>query len=142
MTESISLGDKFVSLVRRWPENSMYAAGPTNVSSSSSTTHEKVEVLVIEGLHFKRHKFVHLVVFVNLPDANHTTPTTSAEYVGSFNVLPDPNPHKHVFVSAKFAIGDNIRRIGLVNETEVVITVLVKPHGVNVKIRGIEIVYL
>jgi polyphenol oxidase len=102
---------------------------------------DKVEVLVLDGLHFKRRKFVQLSVFLNLPDADASTPATSAEFVGSFSAMPDPvRPHHRVFVAAKFAIDDNVRRLGLANDTELVVTVLVQPHGAGVKMRRIEII--
>ncbi|KAI5081224.1 hypothetical protein GOP47_0004407 [Adiantum capillus-veneris] len=89
------------------------------------------EVLVIQGLELtSRDSFISLVVFVNLPDAGPSTPTNSAEYVGTFNIVPSASQHRHLVTNVKFEIGDNLKRIGLQKDDRVVITIVLKskPH--------------
>ncbi|MCO5555007.1 hypothetical protein L7F22_008548 [Adiantum nelumboides] len=84
------------------------------------------EVLVVQGLELTRDTFVSLVVFVNLPDAGPSTPTSSAEYVGTFNIVPSASQHRHLFTNVKFEIGDNLKRIGLHKDDRIVITLVLK----------------
>lgn len=125
---TIDLGTHLVGIVRR----------PSEKRPSKSE-----EVLVIEGVELMRDDFVSLLVFVNLPDAGATTPTDSAEYVGTFNVMPSPNQHRHLFTNVKLEIGDNLKRIGIQKEENVVITLVpvVKGSNQKVTIQGMQIKY-
>lgn len=102
------------------------------------------EVLVIQGLEVVREAYVHLQVFINLPQANTTTPIYSAEYVGSSNIVPTPGNSKHLITNIMLEIGDNIKRIGIQDQEWVVITILVQseaPNSGSVTIQGMEIAY-
>lgn len=126
--DEIQLGKKLSAVVRR----------PSGVKPAGLD-----EVLVIQGVEVNRDSFAQLVVFVNLPDANDTTKVSGAEYVGSFNIIPSPGKHKHLFTNVKLEIGDNLKRIGIQNDDKVVITIVVKSHRqhVDISIRGMEIHY-
>ncbi|KAH7437565.1 hypothetical protein KP509_05G078400 [Ceratopteris richardii] len=100
--------------------------------------HKEEEVLVVQGLQVTRDTFVAVIVFVNLPSANSTTSTASAEYVGTFNIIADPG--KTLMSNVKFEIGDNLRRIGIQNEPEVVISLAVKGTQ-PITIQGLTIRY-
>ena len=100
----------------------------------------KQEVLVVQGLEVTRASFVAVIVFVNMPTATASTTTNSAEYVGSFNIIPSTNKNKHLTTNLKFEIGDNIQHVGLQNEAQVVITLAVKGTQ-PVTIQGLLIDY-
>eukprot|EP00250_Pteridium_aquilinum_P022391 c25368_g1_i1 orf=132-1790(-) len=100
----------------------------------------KQEVLVVQGLEVTRASFVAVIVFVNMPTATASTMTNSAEYVGSFNIIPSTNKNKHLTTNLKFEIGDNIQRVGLQNEAQVVITLAVKGTQ-PITIQGLLIDY-
>ena len=98
------------------------------------------EVLTIQSMNVVRDSFVQLVVFVNLPSANSTTKTNSAEYVGSFNVVPSPSKHNRLITNVKFEIGSNLKRVGIQKDDEVVLTIVVKGTE-KVTIKGLQIMY-
>lgn len=103
-------------------------------------SNNKLEVLVIQGLQLTRGSFVSVITFVNLPFANSSTATSSAEYVGTFNIIPTASRHRELTANVKFEIGDNLRRIGIEDETEVVITLVVSGSEA-VTIQGLLIDY-
>ncbi|KAH7373386.1 hypothetical protein KP509_17G053500 [Ceratopteris richardii] len=107
---TISLGSGLTAIV----------AAPGNQSKSS----DEREVLVIQRLTVTRDSFVAVLVLVNLPSANSSTVTSSAEYVGTYNIIAAPG--KTLTANVKMEIGDNLQRIGIQNETEVVLTLAVK----------------
>ncbi|KAH7373384.1 hypothetical protein KP509_17G053300 [Ceratopteris richardii] len=107
---TISLGSGLTAIV----------AAPGNQSKSS----DEREVLVIQRLTVTRDIFVAVLVFVNLPSAHSSTVTSSAEYVGTYNIIAAPG--KTLTANVKMEIGDNLQRIGIQNETEVVLTLAVK----------------
>ena len=123
----ILLGEKLVVLVKR----------PNEVLVNGS----KSEVLIVQGIDINRDTFVQLMVFVNLPDVDHHTSASCAEFVGIFNVVPTSASQQRIFVNAKFQIGDSLQRIGLDHDDYIVVTILVKPSDVNVTIKGMTIVY-
>ena len=98
------------------------------------------EVLTIQGLDVIRDSFMQLVVFVNLPAANSSTPTNSAEYVGTFNVVPSASQHRRLMTNVKFEIGDNLKRVGIRKDDEVVVTIVVKGTE-KITIQGLQIAY-
>ncbi|KAH7373381.1 hypothetical protein KP509_17G053000 [Ceratopteris richardii] len=85
-----------------------------------------------------RDSFVSVLVFVNLPSANSSTATSSAEYVGTYNIIPAPG--KTLTANVKLEIGDNLRRIGIQNEAEVVLSLVVKGNQ-PITIQGLLIRY-
>ncbi|KAH7437564.1 hypothetical protein KP509_05G078300 [Ceratopteris richardii] len=122
------------------PDNgviTLHSAHPAIVKRFKNSK-ERTEVLVVQGLQVIRDTFVSLIVFVNLPDANSTSPTSSAEYVGTFNVIPVPG--KPLYADVKFEIGDNLRRVGIENESEVVVTLVVRGTQ-TITIQGLHIGY-
>ncbi|MCO5558123.1 hypothetical protein L7F22_011700 [Adiantum nelumboides] len=121
---TISLGSSFAAIVKT----------PTGSRGN------KTEVLMIQGLRVTRDRFVSVIAFVNLPFANASTVTSSAEYVGTFNVIQSPTKFRRLIANIKFEIGDNLNRLGLLNETEVVITLAVSGSE-PVTIEGLLIDY-
>ncbi|KAI5060651.1 hypothetical protein GOP47_0025071 [Adiantum capillus-veneris] len=107
--------------------------------SSPPPATSKATVLVIQGLQLTRNSFVSLIAFVNLPFANSLTDTSSAEYLGTFNIIPTTNTkYRHLTANVKFDIGDNMQRIGIQHEPEVIITLAIT--GVEpVSIQGLLI---
>ncbi|KAI5080795.1 hypothetical protein GOP47_0003978 [Adiantum capillus-veneris] len=103
----------------------------------STTT--KATVLVIQGLQVTRRSFVSLTAFVNLPSANALTDTSTAEYLGTFNIIPTASiKYSHLTTNVMFEISNNMQRIGITHEHEVVITMVVT--GVEpVSIQGLLI---
>jgi polyphenol oxidase len=98
------------------------------------------EVLTLQGLDVVRDSFVQIVVFVNLPNATNTTATSSAEYVGTFNIVPSASKHNRLVTNIKFEIGDNLKRVGANKDDEAVVTIVVK--GVEkITIQGLLIAY-
>lgn len=122
---TISIGSQFAAIVE---------------TPSGVVPENKSEVLVIQGLQVTRDSFVALIAFVNLPFANSSTATSSAEYVGTFNIIPTASRHRDLTANVKFEIGDNLQRIGIQNETEVVITLAVTGTE-PVTIQGLLIDY-
>ncbi|KAI5076538.1 hypothetical protein GOP47_0008603 [Adiantum capillus-veneris] len=106
---------------------------------------DEEEVLCIQGLEVTQDTFVHLQVFLNLPQANASTPIVSAEYLGSTNLVPMPAHSKHLTTNVILEIGDNIKRIGLQKDEWVVITILVQTDdpmsASSITIRGMSIQY-
>ncbi|KAH7427368.1 hypothetical protein KP509_10G040900 [Ceratopteris richardii] len=96
------------------------------------------EILIVEGLQVIRNTFLSLIVFVNLPDANSSSPISSAEYVGTFNVIPAPCKLLHT--NPIFEIGDNLQRLGIDNEPEIVVTLVVRGTQ-SITIHGLPIGY-
>ncbi|MCO5555015.1 hypothetical protein L7F22_008554 [Adiantum nelumboides] len=84
------------------------------------------EVLIVQGLELTRDTFASFVVFVNLPDAGPFTPTGSAKYVATFNIVSSVSQHKHLLTNIKFEIGDNLKRIDLHKDDRIVITLVLK----------------
>lgn len=108
---TVALGEQLVGIVKR-PEG--------------KKPKKKQEVLVIQGLQVTRDNFVAVIVFVNMPTANASTATSSAEYVGTFNIIPSASKHRNLTTNVKFEIGDNLKRIGIAHDEQVVITLAVK----------------
>jgi hypothetical protein len=99
------------------------------------------EVLIVEAVDVVRDSFVQLVLFVNLPNATNATLTNSAEYVGTFNIIPSASPHRHLITNLRFEIGDNIKRVGSIkNDDQIVLTIVVKGTE-RVTIQGLRIEY-
>ncbi|KAI5060061.1 hypothetical protein GOP47_0024481 [Adiantum capillus-veneris] len=109
--------------------------------SSPQPDTSKATVLVIQGLELTRNSFVSMSGFINLPFATALTDTSSAEYLGTFNFIPTTNINfRHLTANFKFDIADNMQRIGIENETEVLITLVIT--GVEpVSIQGLLIEY-
>ncbi|KAI5078569.1 hypothetical protein GOP47_0006240 [Adiantum capillus-veneris] len=112
------------------PQNGTIALGArlaaiVKAPAASSSSSSKAEVLTIQGLQVTRDSFVSLNAFVNLPFANVSTATSSAEYVGTFNIVPSASKYRKLTANVKFEIGDNLQRVGIQNEPEVVITLTV-----------------
>ncbi|MCO5572251.1 hypothetical protein L7F22_026004 [Adiantum nelumboides] len=119
---TIPLGSRFAAIVKT----------PTGCRAN------KTEVLMIQALRVTRDKFVSVIAFVNLPFANASTATSSAEYVGTFNVIQSPTKFRsRLTANIKFEIGDNLDRLGLL---KVVITVAVSGSE-PVTIEGMLIDY-
>ena len=125
---TIELGKKLVARVQR----------PSALGVKRPDHSE--EVLTIEGMDVMRDSFVQLVVFVNLPGATNTTLTNSAEYVGTFNVVASVSQHRRLMTNLKFEMGDNLKRVGIKKDDEVVITIVVKGTE-RVTIQGLRIGY-
>ena len=125
---TIELGKKLVARVQR----------PSAIGVKRPEHSE--EVLTIEAMDVVRDSFVQLLVFVNLPGATNTTLTNSAEYVGTFNVVPSASQHRRLMTNLKFEIGDNLKRVGIKKDDEVVITIIVKGTE-RVTIQGLRINY-
>ncbi|KAH6556294.1 hypothetical protein KP509_1Z189500 [Ceratopteris richardii] len=104
---------------------------------------KKLEVLNIQGVQVAREEFVALVAFVNIPWAGESTATNSAEYLGTFNIVPSADKSKHLNVNVKYEIGDNLKRIGINEEDEVVISLVVTGGSTNatLTIQGLKIDY-
>lgn len=130
--------------IGRAPQNGTIAVGARLAGIVKAPTGQKPgnkqEVLVVQGLEVTRDSFVAVIVFVNLPAATNTTATSSAEYVGTFNIIPTASKNKRLKTDAKFEIGDNLKRIGIQNEPEVVITLAVRGTP-PITIRGLWIKY-
>ncbi|KAH7373378.1 hypothetical protein KP509_17G052700 [Ceratopteris richardii] len=121
---TISLGSGLTAIV----------AAPGNTSRST----KQREVVVIQGLKVTRDSFVSVLVFVNLPSSNSSTATSSAEYVGTYNIIPAPG--KTLTANVKLEIGDNLQRIGIQSEAEVVLSLVVKGNQ-PITIQGLLIRY-
>ncbi|KAI5076531.1 hypothetical protein GOP47_0008596 [Adiantum capillus-veneris] len=105
---------------------------------------KNLKVLTIQGLEITREFFTQILVFVNLPNADINTKTNTAEYVGTFNIVPTFSKKKHLKTNVKFEIGDNIKRIGLQDEAKVIITIVVgtyEDQEADVTIKGMTIKY-
>ncbi|KAH7373377.1 hypothetical protein KP509_17G052600 [Ceratopteris richardii] len=130
-------------LVGAAPENGTIALGSgltaiVDAPGNQSHADNQREVLVIQGLQVTRDTFVSVLVFVNLPNANSSTSTSSAEYVGTYNIIVDPG--KTITTNVKFEIGDNLQRIGIQNDQQVVISLAVKGTQ-PITIQGLLIEY-
>ncbi|KAH7437952.1 hypothetical protein KP509_05G097300 [Ceratopteris richardii] len=123
---TINIGTKFSAIVKR----------PTEKKPSNS-----VEVLTIQGLETVRDEFVALLAFVNLPDAGPSTPTHTAEYLGTFNIIAATGRTKKLMTNVKYEIGDNLRRIGIQDEDEVVITLVATKSYPALTFQGFDIDY-
>ncbi|MCO5572247.1 hypothetical protein L7F22_026000 [Adiantum nelumboides] len=123
---TITLGTNFSAIVKR----------PTGKKPSKT-----LEVLNIEGVQVVRDQFVALLAFVNLQNVSSTTKTNSAEYLGTFNIVPSAGKARKILTTVKFEIGDNLKRIGIQNEVEVVISLLLKASNETVTIQGLKIDY-
>ncbi|KAH7314559.1 hypothetical protein KP509_21G009100 [Ceratopteris richardii] len=122
---TISIGTNFSAIVKR----------PSEEKPSKT-----LEVLTIQGVQVARDQFVALVAFVNIPWATENTTTDSAEYLGTFNIVPDP-AKSSLNTNVKYEIGDNLKRIGLEKEAEVVISLVVTGSNATVTIQGLKIDY-
>jgi polyphenol oxidase len=125
---TIDLGSRLVARVER-----PYARKASRPEHSN-------EVLTIQGLDVVRDSFMQIVAFVNLPNATNTTATSSAEYVGTFNIVPSASKHNRLVTNVKFEIGDNLKRVAANKDDEAVVTIVVK--GVEkITIQGLLIAY-
>ncbi|KAH7373380.1 hypothetical protein KP509_17G052900 [Ceratopteris richardii] len=118
-------------LVGAAPQNGTIALGSeltaiVDAPGNQSHADNQREVLVIQGLQVTRDTFVSVLVFVNLPNANSSTSTSSAEYT--------------IMTNVKFEIGDNLQRIGIQNDQQVVISLAVKGTQ-PITIQGLLIEY-
>ncbi|KAH7437953.1 hypothetical protein KP509_05G097400 [Ceratopteris richardii] len=123
---TINIGTNFSAIVKR----------PTEKKPSKS-----LEVLTIQGVQTVRDEFVALIAFVNLPGAGSTTTTDSAEYLGTFNIIPATGKNRNLMATIKYEIGDNLKRIGIQKEEEVVISLVVTKSNTTVTIQGLKIDY-
>ncbi|KAH7437962.1 hypothetical protein KP509_05G098000 [Ceratopteris richardii] len=123
---TINIGTNFSAIVKR----------PTEKKPSKS-----LEVLTIQGVQTVRDEFVALIAFVNLPGAGSTTTTDSAEYLGTFNIIPATGKNRNLMANVKYEIGDNLKRIGIQKEEEVVISLVVAKSNTTVTIQGLKIDY-
>ncbi|KAH7437954.1 hypothetical protein KP509_05G097500 [Ceratopteris richardii] len=123
---TINIGTNFSAIVKR----------PTEKKPSKS-----LEVLTIQGVQTLRDEFVALIAFVNLPGAGSTTTTDSAEYLGTFNIIPATGKNRNLMATIKYEIGDNLKRIGIQKEEEVVISLVVTKSNTTVTIQGLKIDY-
>ncbi|KAH7314556.1 hypothetical protein KP509_21G009000 [Ceratopteris richardii] len=123
---TINIGTNFSAIVKR---------------PSEKKPSKKLEVLNIQGVQVVRDEFVALVAYVNLPGAGRGTPTDSAEYLGTFNIVPTSGQSRQLFTNVKYEIGDNLKRIGIQNEEEVVISLVTTGSNATVTIEGLKIDY-
>ncbi|KAH7314626.1 hypothetical protein KP509_21G011700 [Ceratopteris richardii] len=134
-----------VQYVREAPLNGIISIG-TSFSAIVKRPSEKkqsktLEVLNIQGVQVVRDEFVALAAFVNIPWAGASTATDSVEYLGTFNIVPSTDKSKHLKVNVKYEIGDNLKRIGISEEEEVVISLVVTGNSNAVTIQGLKIDY-
>lgn len=139
------VGKKLASKAKR-------PSGPSQdlLDSKGLRAEEAEEVLVFEEVEVPRNTFIHLAVFINLPEADDQTTLSSAEYVGSFYNVPHfmgememSNARK---VDVRFGISDNITRLGIKGVSEIAVTIVNKLAGadasvVPITLKGIKIEY-
>ncbi|KAH7446010.1 hypothetical protein KP509_01G032700 [Ceratopteris richardii] len=123
---TINIGTNFSAIVKRPAEKK-----PSH----------KLEVLNIQGVQALRDEFFAIIAFVNIPGAGPTTGTASAEYLGTFNVIPASGKNRHLMANIKYEIGDNLKRIGIEKEEELVISLVVAGSNTTVTIEGLKIDY-
>ncbi|KAH7437959.1 hypothetical protein KP509_05G097800 [Ceratopteris richardii] len=73
--------------------------------------------------------------------AGSTTTTDSAEYLGTFNIIPATGKNRNLVATVKYEIGDNLKRIGIQKQEEVVISLVVTKSNTTVTIEGLKIDY-
>eukprot|EP00246_Nothoceros_aenigmaticus_P004927 TRINITY_DN16661_c0_g1_i1.p1 TRINITY_DN16661_c0_g1~~TRINITY_DN16661_c0_g1_i1.p1 ORF type:complete len:170 (+),score=16.48 TRINITY_DN16661_c0_g1_i1:66-512(+) len=92
------------------------------------------EVLVIQGVKVPCDRVSQFDVFLNLPDADESTPLSAAEYVGTFFNIPHIGGGMSAMntereSSLRLGIGDTLKDLGIKDTSNLVITLV--PRGPN-----------
>ncbi|KAI5060167.1 hypothetical protein GOP47_0024587 [Adiantum capillus-veneris] len=141
-TSPTKIDKKFVSLVKR------PTAVPQELLDKGLEEEDLEEVLVLEYVEVPRNVATHIAVFINLPQADATTPLSCAEYVGSFINIPhlvgEGMDMSSRSVCARFGISDNLQRLGITDLSTISVTVVAKLGGseeIPISLKGIKIEY-
>ncbi|MCO5611039.1 hypothetical protein L7F22_065289 [Adiantum nelumboides] len=135
----IKIDKKFVSLVTR------PSTVPQDLLDKGLEKEDLEEVLVLEYVQVPRNVATHIAVFINLPEADATTPLSCAEYVGSFINVPhlvgDGMDMSSRSVYARFGISDNLQRLGITDLATILVTIVAKLGEIPISLKGIKIEY-